>query len=80
MTTEHYLLTFNRMLADAEYFNSRIGKLEGAVELGSHIVEIVKNKTIIAESVSQPTRPETDASTEKDLERAANGNGEQEKT
>lgn len=38
------------MLADAEYFNSRISKLEGSGDLGPHIVEIVKNKTVIADS------------------------------
>jgi hypothetical protein len=52
-------LTFNRMLADAEYFNSRISKLEGAGDLGSQIVDIVKSKTVVVDPQSQPPLPES---------------------
>ena len=36
------------MLADAEVLNSRLSKLEGAGDLGTHIVNVVKNKTVVA--------------------------------
>ena len=35
-----------RMLADAEVLNSRLSKLEGAGDLGTHIVNVVKNKAV----------------------------------
>jgi hypothetical protein len=44
------LLTSSRMLADVEYFNSRISKLEGAGDLGGHVVNVVQAKAIISES------------------------------
>jgi hypothetical protein len=37
------------MLADAEYFNARISKLDGAGDLGAHIMNVVRAKTIINE-------------------------------
>lgn len=67
------------MLADAEYFNSRISKLEGAGDLGSQIFDIVKNKTIVAEShQSQSDGPEKlDPSMRQNSERTTDTNGEQ---
>ena len=35
------------MLADAEILNSRLSKIEGSGDLGTHIVNVVKNKTVI---------------------------------
>ena len=43
---------FDRMLADAEILNSRLSKLEGAGDLGTHIVNVVKNKTVVADRTS----------------------------
>lgn len=34
------------MLRDAEVFESRLSKIEGSGDLGSHIVDIVKSKPI----------------------------------
>lgn len=67
------------MLADAEYFNTRISKLEGAGDLGPQIVDIVKNKTIVADSnQSQSDGPEKpDPSMKQNSERTTGTNGEQ---
>lgn len=67
------------MLADAEYFNSRISKLEEAGDLGPQIVDIVKNKTISAEpEKSQSGVPQTtDPSPKQNPEATAEINGEQ---
>lgn len=43
-----------RMRADAEYFNARIGKLDGAGDLGEHILNVVKAKPIISDPVAAP--------------------------
>jgi hypothetical protein len=36
------------MLADAEYFNSRMSKLEGAGDLGEQVVNIIRAKAIVS--------------------------------
>ena len=36
-----------RLLADAEYFRSRIDKLEGSGDLGEHIVKVVTDKSVV---------------------------------
>lgn len=48
-----------RVLADAEFFKSRISKIEGAGDLGEHIVNIVQAKEVAsapppAEAVEAP--------------------------
>jgi vacuolar protein sorting-associated protein 54 len=43
-----------RMLADAEYFNSRISKLDGAGDLGEHILNVVKARPIVSDPVAAP--------------------------
>jgi hypothetical protein len=70
------------MLTDAEYFNSHISRLEGAGDLGPHIVEIVKNKTIIADSQRSPSTSteNVDPGTRKDIENTLEANEEREKT
>ena len=68
------------MLADAHYFNSRISRIEGAADLGPHIVEIVKNKTVAADSQSQPDVSGKENTTQRnDFGRTADANNEQEK-
>ena len=44
------MLTESRMIVDAEYFNSRISKLEGTGDLGGHVVNVVRAKAIISEA------------------------------
>jgi hypothetical protein len=70
------------MLADAEYFNSRISKLEGAGDLGSYLVDVVKNKILVGGlNQSQSALPENGImSPKKDIETTADTNGEQVKT
>lgn len=41
------------MLADAEFFNSRISKVGGAGDLGQHLVNIIDAKPIITEPFSR---------------------------
>ena len=56
------------MLADAEYFNLRISKLDGAGDLGDHIVNLIRAKTVASEAGAakrpsiekQLTEPEQD--------------------
>ena len=38
------------MLRDAEFFNSRIGKLDGAADVGDYLVRIVKDKAVAEKS------------------------------
>ena len=41
------MLTYiSRLLKDAEFFDSRVSKIEGADDLGSYVVNIVKNKSL----------------------------------
>lgn len=37
----------SRVLADAEFFNSRISKIDGAGDLGEHIVNVVQSKEVL---------------------------------
>lgn len=37
----------SRLLADAEFFRSRISKIDGAGDLGEHIVKVVQAKTFV---------------------------------
>jgi vacuolar protein sorting-associated protein 54 len=46
-----------RMLADAEYFNSRIGKLDGAGDLGEYIINVVKAKPIVSDPAAAQKEP-----------------------
>jgi ABC-type uncharacterized transport system involved in gliding motility auxiliary subunit len=41
-----------RLLADAHLLDSRLSKLEGAGDLGPHIVEVVRNKEIVVQAGS----------------------------
>jgi vacuolar protein sorting-associated protein 54 len=70
------------MLADVEYFNSRIGKLDGSDNLGTHLLEVVGNKTIIAPPKSaQPMNTEQAVPIPKQgVEDAEQTNDEGEKT
>lgn len=43
------------MLSDVQFFKSRIDKLDGADDLGDHLVSVVKSKTIIGLPASIPS-------------------------
>ncbi|KAJ9616949.1 hypothetical protein H2200_000669 [Cladophialophora chaetospira] len=47
-----------RLLADAEFFQSRLSKIDGSGDLGEHIVKIVQAKPVL--NTPSPTRPSTD--------------------
>ena len=54
------------MLRDAELFKSRLSKLDGATNIGDHIVNIVKNKTVaeaIAPAENKPVSTDTPSQT-----------------
>ena len=57
------------MLRDAELFRSRLSKLDGAADVGDHIVNVVNSKiVVVAEKVvvpeSNPTSTKEAASTD----------------
>jgi len=56
------------MLADAEYFDSRISKLEGAGDLGGHVVSVVRAKAIIG-GASAAKRPSIEKPREEETSR-----------
>lgn len=43
------------MLRDVEFFRSRISKLDGAADLGDHLVNVVNNKSVA--EASKPSDP-----------------------
>lgn len=43
------------MLRDAEFFESRLSKIDGSGDVGSHIVDIVKSKPIASTSGAATT-------------------------
>ena len=45
------------MLRDAQYFNGRIGRLDGAASLGDYLVQIVAEKKI--QTQQRPASPAT---------------------
>ena len=51
------------MLRDAECFRSRIGKLDGAAEMGDHLVNIVNSK-VVAENAGTPEANSTSTDTQ----------------
>ena len=59
------------MLRDAELFSSRLSKLDGAADVGHHVVNVVNSKVVAEKAAvleSKPTSTETsstDASSEK---------------
>ena len=44
-----------RLLADADFFRSRISKIDGSGDLGDHIVKVVQAKTVL--NTVLPPRP-----------------------
>ena len=44
-----------RLLADAEFFQSRIGKIDGAGDLGQQLVNIVNGKPVLASNKATKT-------------------------
>ena len=51
-------------MRDAELFDSKISKIDGAGDLGSHILNLVKEKKVESPSTSQQGRPTTTNETE----------------
>jgi len=49
--------TFLRMLRDAEFFRSRISKLDGAADIGDYLVSIVNSKHVAEKLESAETIP-----------------------
>lgn len=43
-------LTLRRLQRDAEYFQSKLNKINGFGDLGEHLLELVKQKTPTAEA------------------------------
>jgi vacuolar protein sorting-associated protein 54 len=49
------LLITLRLIADAQLFESRISKLDGAGDLGEHILNVVKTKEVVNSSAGSAT-------------------------
>lgn len=49
-----------RLLADAEFFQSRISKVDGSGDLGEHLVKVVQAKTVL--NIPTPPRPSNEVS------------------
>ena len=49
------------MLRDAELFKSRLSKLDGAADVGDHVVNVVNSKVVAEKAAAPETKP---ASTE----------------
>jgi hypothetical protein len=43
------------MLSDVEFLNSKISKIDDVSDLGSHLLRLVKAKTIVPESIDNST-------------------------
>jgi vacuolar protein sorting-associated protein 54 len=51
------------MLSDAEYFKSKMGKIDGSGDLGDTLIQVINAKTIISEKdVSGTAQPEGSSS------------------
>ena len=59
------------MLRDAELFRSRLSKLDGAADLGDHVVNVVNSKVVAGKAAAPESKPAssevsgTDVSSEK---------------
>lgn len=49
------------MLRDAQYFNARIGRLDGAARLGDYMVQVVAEKKIQAQPRPAPAEASSEA-------------------
>lgn len=43
------------MLHDAEFFHSRISKLDGAADLGTYLIQIINEKTVATVPLEKPS-------------------------
>lgn len=48
------------MQSDVEFFSSKISRIDGAGDLGDHLLQVVKAKTITPEPKSPSPRPPSD--------------------
>ena len=51
----------HRMLRDAEFFRSRLSKLDGAGDIGDYVVSIVNAKTVAEQTGAKPASPSNGA-------------------
>lgn len=42
-----------RLVADAQHFDARMSKLDGAGDLGEHILKLVKSKEVTADGTKE---------------------------
>jgi len=54
------------MLRDVDFLSSRIGKIDGAADIGDHLVKVVKDKTVAEKPIPlEANFPASPSSTEK---------------
>ncbi|CAG8073346.1 unnamed protein product [Penicillium nalgiovense] len=55
-----------RMQADVEHFRTKLSKIEGAIEVGDKLLEVVQAKTIANASTDEPEKSETPSEKQQD--------------
>ena len=60
------------MLHDTEFFKSRISKIDGASDIGDHLVNIV-----FAKAVTEQPKPPKEITSDKSVEKQQEADGEQ---
>ena len=66
------------MFRDADFFKTRINKLDGAADLGNDIVSIINSKSVAGQGVPPPSSPAVSApamTEESALEKVQEGSG-----
>lgn len=48
------MISVNRLLRDAEHYETKLGKIDGAADTGQYLIGIVKEKTIVAPAALAP--------------------------
>ena len=47
-SAEPWLTLIYRMIEDVEFFKAKLGKFEGANQLGDYLIQVIKDKAIMA--------------------------------
>ena len=61
------------MLRDAEFFRSRLSKLDGAGDIGDYVISIVNAKAVAEQTAPPPNDTPSSASTEAQKQREEDG-------
>ena len=70
----------HRMLRDAEFFRSRLSKLDGASDIGEYVVFIVRSKTVAEQPAAQTTAASNESDTPTAHQKEESGTSEESKS